>query len=59
MNNLLKHEQESSGWVINAIGNIHVDYFVMAPSVKTYGKYVIWSRGISGRHHVVHIQTKH
>ena len=40
MKNLGNHEHQGSGWVINGIENMHVDYFVKTRSVKTYGKYV-------------------
>ena len=37
MKNLENHPQQGSGWVINGIGNMHVDYFVKTRSIKTYG----------------------
>ena len=46
---------QGSGWVINGIGNMNVDYFAKRRSMKTYRKFVEWPVGVSRREHVVSV----
>ena len=57
MKNLQNHQQQGSGLVINVVGNMHVDYFVKTRTIKTYGKYVKWPKGVSSREHIVNVYT--
>ena len=54
----INHEQQESGWVITGVGNMHVLYFVKTHCMKIYGKYVNQPVGVSGKEHVLNIQTE-
>ena len=56
--NLEKHQQQGSGWVINSIGNMPVGYFVKTHTMKTYGNFVKWPKGVPGYQHIVNVRTK-